>query len=566
MLYLALATDYDGTLAHDGRAEPTAVEALMQLKAAGKRLLLVTGREMLSLKKAFAEIELFDIIVAENGAVLYFPQTREERLIAPAPPASFVTALKAQGIEPLSVGRSIVATWSPNEGKVLDTIRHLNLDWQVIFNKGAVMCLPPGINKASGLLAALEELQLSPVNTVAVGDAENDLAFLKLCGCAVAVGNAIVPVKEAADVTTVADHGAGLAEFITQWLDDSATAFRGIRRHDLYLGDCVEAGKQVVLNADRGAILIAGSSGAGKSRLTTLLVERLTGSGYQVVIVDPEGDYGKLEPFTHLGDTSRTAAPEEAQDALSSPRANVVLNLLATDITQRPDYGNKLIGLISGSYLTTGRPHWVVFDEAHHLFPRSNERDALPAKFPAIILVTTHADNLSRAALSAVNCVIAVGNHANDVISDFCRLTEEASPKPAALPNDDQVIYWMKGSASVLLGVGKSRQQHQRHARKYAEGRLGEDISFYFKGADGALNLRAFNLAAFLQLAQGVDENTWLFHLHRGDYSRWFQEIIKDDSLASDGITAQGMRDADESRQFIAEAIRKRYIITTTDC
>jgi hypothetical protein len=78
------------------------------------------------------------------------------------------------------------------------------------------------------------------------------------------------------------------------------------------------------------------------------------------------------------------------------------------------------------------------------------------------------------------------------------------------------------------------RQDRQRHSRKYAEGELGEDKSFYFRGPDGALNLRAQNLALFVQMAEGIDDQTWLHHLRAGDYSRWLQDKIKDSELAED--------------------------------
>ncbi len=65
-----------------------------------------------------------------------------------------------------------------------------------------------------------------------------------------------------------------------------------------------------------------------------------------------------------------------------------------------------------------------------------------------------------------------------------------------------------------------------------AQGELGEDLSFYFQGPDGRLNLRANNLSLFLQLAEGVDDATWEHHLRRGDYSRWIRRSIKDSTLA----------------------------------
>ena len=110
---------------------------------------------------------------------------------AEAPPARFVEALRARGVQPLSVGSCIVATWRPNEQVVLDVIRELGLDLHVTFNKGAVMVLPAGVNKGTGLRAALTELGLSTHNVVGVGDAENDHAFLSVCECSIAVANAL---------------------------------------------------------------------------------------------------------------------------------------------------------------------------------------------------------------------------------------------------------------------------------------------------------------------------------------------------------------------------------------
>lgn len=263
MLLVAFATDYDGTLARDGRVDRTALDSLNRVKAAGKKLLLITGRELPSIKEALPEIELFDLVVAENGALLYFPALREERPIAPAPPPEFVKALQDKGVSPLSIGKSIVATWTPHETQVIQTIREMALDWQVIFNKGAVMCLPPGVNKASGLKAALDELKLSPLNTIGIGDAENDQAFLALCGCSVAVSNALDPVKKSADIVTHADHGEGVAEIIDRWLDDPKATFGPIRRHDLFIGELLHDRSKVNINPDEGSILIAGSSGAG---------------------------------------------------------------------------------------------------------------------------------------------------------------------------------------------------------------------------------------------------------------------------------------------------------------
>ena len=102
--------------------------------------------------------------VAENGAVLYLPDSGEEITLCHPPPQEFVDEIHKRGIEPISVGRVIVASWHPNEAKLLELIRNLGLELQVIFNKGAVMALPTGITKATGLAVALEDLGLSPHN------------------------------------------------------------------------------------------------------------------------------------------------------------------------------------------------------------------------------------------------------------------------------------------------------------------------------------------------------------------------------------------------------------------
>jgi HAD superfamily hydrolase (TIGR01484 family) len=214
MRYLALATDYDGTLAHGGQVDEPTLAALRRFQDSGRKLLLVTGRQLEELEQVFAQLALFAWVVAENGALLYQPASRQITLLTERPPERFIETLKARGVRPLSVGHGIVATWEPNEITVLKVIRELGLEYQVIFNKGAVMVLPTGVNKASGLAVALKRLALSPRQVVGVGDAENDQAFLKLCGWSAAVSNALPSVKEIADFVTRGDHGAGVAEVI----------------------------------------------------------------------------------------------------------------------------------------------------------------------------------------------------------------------------------------------------------------------------------------------------------------------------------------------------------------
>jgi hydroxymethylpyrimidine pyrophosphatase-like HAD family hydrolase len=220
MRYLCLICDYDGTIARDGRCAPSTVEALQRVRASRRKLILATGRQLAELQEVFPEYALFDRIVAENGAVLYEPAGKDGRALAGPPPPEFVDALRRRGVQPLSKGQCIVATWRPFESTVLEVIRGMRLELQIISNKDALMVLPTGINKASGLQVALDELGLSPHNTVGVGDAENDDTFLAMCECSVAVANALPALKERADFVTTNSHGAGVEELIEKLLSE----------------------------------------------------------------------------------------------------------------------------------------------------------------------------------------------------------------------------------------------------------------------------------------------------------------------------------------------------------
>ena len=179
---------------------------------------MVTGRELPDLQSVFAHLDVFDLIVAENGALLYDPRTDTRTPLAPAPPPRFVEALRERGVGPISVGAVIVATWEPHEATVLAVIKDMGLELDVIFNKGAVMVLPSGVNKGTGLRAALGTLGLSEHSVVGVGDAENDHSLLGTSGFGVAVANALPALKDRADLVTQRDHGAGVVELMERIL------------------------------------------------------------------------------------------------------------------------------------------------------------------------------------------------------------------------------------------------------------------------------------------------------------------------------------------------------------
>jgi len=568
MRYFCLTCDYDGTIAHDGRVSASTIEALKRVSASGRKLVLATGRELPDLLRVFPEAVIFDRIVAENGALLYRPASHEKKLLADAPAREFVDALTGLGIQPLSVGECIVATWHPNESKVLEVIHKLGLELQIVFNKGAVMILPPGINKKSGLQAVLEELQLSRHNAVGVGDAENDHAFLAICECGVAVANALPALKERADFVTRASRGAGVEELIDKLLSDDLADLRPYaKRHQIALGT-EASGEECRLEPYGTRLVVAGPSGSGKSTFISALVERLIENEYQICVIDPEGDYDEFEALVTLGGPNRIPGISEILEVLNTHRKSLGVNLLGVPMADRPTFFQGLLSRIQELRAKTGRPHWIILDEAHHLLPAALDSATLtiPQELGSAALVTVHPDHVSKAILSSINGVVAVGNDPRGVVEQFnkgagARLNVDQPGLDGG--EADKVVVWLFSESAIPLRVSikPAKQELRRHKRKYAAGELGQDKSFYFRGPKHKLNLRAQNMNMFTQLAEGIDDETWSYHLAAADYSRWLRESVKDQNIADEvaAIEAEMGLSSAESRAQIVEAIRKHY-------
>ena len=561
--YLALCCDYDGTLAHDGAVSAATLRALERVAAGGRRLLLVTGRELDDLRRVFEPLQMFDRIVAENGALLYMPKTGEERLLCDPPPAALVRELQRLQVQPLSIGRGIVATWQPHDATVLALLRELGLELHVVFNKGAVMVLPSGVNKASGLDAALRSLGLSHHNAVGVGDAENDHAFLARCQVAVAVANAVPTLKAEADIVTRGSRDDGVRELIDELLRDDLGARSGLSaRHRIALGQR-DDGTSVTLNPHATSLLISGRSGSGKSTAAKMVLEQLAQQAYSFCVVDPEGDYLDAPQAVVVGSQKNPLALDDATQALASGN-NIVLNLLGLRLEERPGFLAALLPTIEQRRLQSGQPHVLVIDEAHHMLgaelPPSMQAPA--AKLDRVILVTVHPELLCRPALQGVDALLVVGGEAGAIVARFAAACGRAAPTPAPELAAGQALLWHAIDAPALQRVTllPSASARRRHSRKYAEGELAAERSFHFVGPEGKLKLRAQNLMVFLQIGDGVDDATWLHHLSRHDYSAWIAQQIKDPELSADVRRIEdSMADPARSRAAIRAAIERRY-------
>jgi hydroxymethylpyrimidine pyrophosphatase-like HAD family hydrolase len=576
MIVHVLACDYDGTIAEHGRVAEATATALARVRETGRKLVLVTGRLLPDLKQVCPTVEeMFDAIVAENGALLRLPARKETKILGDPVEPALVDALRRHGVG-FEIGASIVESREAFSEAALAAIRETGVERTLIFNKGALMLLPGGVTKRTGLEAALEAMELSVHNVVGVGDAENDHAFLAICECAVAVADAIPALRERADYVTRGSAGRGVAELIEEHvLNDVLEIIPCLPRHQLALGEVAD-GTALTIPAHQTKLLIVGPSGSGKSTVTGLLFERLVEAHRSVCLLDPEGDYetlGELPGVLVLGGKGehQLPTPEELGQLLRRPASGIALNLSAMSRTEKITYATKILPAIAAIRGRSGMPHWLIIDEAHHLFPAdgSSATELLRLGRDALCLITLTAEDLAPEIRRLPNAVISTDLEAFETALQtllHARETAVRIPRQSAGPLAPSEVAFARldepERSATRFRVARRKIEHRRHIRKYTEGELPPDRSFYFRGPEGAMNLRAANLTRFCELAEGVDERTWEHHRRLGEYSVWMRDNIKDPELADEvaAIEAAGGAPAEMRRQ-VCDAIRRRYTV-----
>ena len=283
--------------------------------------------------------------------------------------------------------------------------------------------------------------------------------------------------------------------------------------------------------------LVVGTSGGGKSTVAVGLIERLRAKGYDFCIIDPEGDYDAVEGAAVLGSPERAPSVDECMQLLAKPGENAVINLLGLKFRDRPGYFMTLFTRMRELRARTGRPHWLIVDEAHHVMPADWQPTdhVLPQRLDGVLLVSvSRSPRLRPPTLQPLDTVIVhrrqAGRHGARV------RTGNRSCGPGSRGGQDAG----RRSAAVAQGRAGSRRSSRSSRRRpngdgicasMPEGSLGEDRSFYFRGPEGKLKLRAHNLIVFTDLADGVDDETWLYHWKRGEVSEWVRTSIKDEQL-----------------------------------
>lgn len=234
-------------------------------------------------------------------------------------------------------------------------------------------------------------------------------------------------------------------------------------------------------------------------------------------------------------------------------------------LEDRPQFFAQLLPELTSLRSVLGRPHVVIVDEAHHMLPSQWDPGTatLPQGMEGFLFISTQPEAVSPRLLKTVTRLLIVGKSPQVALGTFCPARELCDfDAPAEIELGKVLAIDVAAARMESLKVIPGKGHRLRHMRKYAEGELGDEKSFWFRGPEGKLQLRAQNLIMFLQMADGVDADTWQFHRNRRDYSRWFDTAIKDRELAEEAAAIEvGDASADEARKLMREAIERRYTL-----
>jgi len=573
MKFSTLALDYDGTIARHGQADPEVVAAIRKARAKGITIVLVTGRILSELGRVLTEVDLFDAIVAENGAVLAFSNGSKRALGRPAS-RELLNELRERGVG-VTFGECVIEANADAAPDILEAIRKLELPLMLVFNRSRVMVLPHGINKASGLREALNTMRLSLHNCIGIGDAENDHALLDACEIGVAVS------WGSKSLQMIADHildGSG-PEALAQYICEVSSHFKlppqraGDRR--VLLGETA-AGPVETSILGRN-ILIAGDPRSGKSWIAGLFTEHLLLQGYCLCVIDPEGDYSTLESLPGVvvfGDEGPPRLGDVAR-ALRHPDTSIVIDLSTLTHEEKKTYVHELLPMVATLRRNIGSPHWIVVDEAHYFLDQADERQ-VDLELGAYILITYRPSHLHPELLRATGSIIVTPLTDSDEVLALTTLCGAAGAESAwgsvlgSLGIDEAALLpraALDGHLPQRFTIAPRLTAHVRHRAKYLEVPMPLDRAFYFTYSGQNFGEPARTLKDFVRMQKHLPAAALEEHAQRGDFSRWIAQVFGDQPLAAalrkvEARFREG-RVPDLSRALI-KPIRERYELAST--
>jgi len=574
-----IAIDYDGTITRNDMLDPTVRPAIAAARTSGSTVLLVTGRILEDLRRVAGDLHFVDGVIAENGAIVHFPDSGHTSTLAPPVPEGFVMELRRRGI-PFGLGRSLVDADATEAPRLLEVIRALELPLVLIFNGGRVMVLPQGVSKATGLHVALDMLRLSPRNTVAIGDAENDHELLRLAEVGVAVEWASPALRSAADILLQGSGPPAVASYVRALASSGRLPTPPRARRRLLLG-YTEDGREFSLAVRGRNVLVAGDAKSGKSYIAGLLCEQLIFHGYSLCVIDPEGDYRSLETLpgvTVLGGEDPPPTPRDLLRALRYPDRSIVIDLSHRRQDEKLEYIRAVLPALNEIRQRTGLPHRILVDEAHYFLQDAGARHLLDLERSGYTVVTYWATRLPKELLTATEVMIVTreSNPAEvEALRQWCSKCDHVgrsrwallgklrSGQAVALPITEEA-----GGDLRLFTMAPRLTPHVRHREKYVDVPVAEHRSFIFSTNGPSSGQRARTLREFVSMLERAPVTLVEGYLRRGDFSRWIGEVFGDYSLAAELRALEERHRAAVSPDTVPEivaAIRGRYDVVPGD-
>jgi hydroxymethylpyrimidine pyrophosphatase-like HAD family hydrolase len=548
-----IACDLDGTLADGGVVAPETWLSLTRAKEAGLTIILVTGRILDDFSAEGPFTDICEAIVAEDGAVVYFP--RRDEVVLPFGHLADDVVKRLSDV-PVDRGLAIISTTAAYDERLLEVLREAGGGLTLEYNKDAVMALPPGATKGTGLLYALRELGYSPRNVVACGDAENDTSLFEPVELSVAVANAVTELRSHADVVLDQEDGHGVRTLLDQLIAGTIPNRHPRPERCLLLGHD-EAGDPVHLDPfllANGNLGVFGASRSGKSWLAGLIAEEMLKQGYQIFIIDPEGDYRNLRAYPHTlvmgGRDSRLPPVVDLINFSEYDGVSIVLDLSIYTIEDRYAYLVDLMHALRGLRQRRGRPHWFLVDEAQNLCPADgNElcdlmiRDMQNGGYAVVSYRPSEID--ARLLKELQHCAMT----RMSMPRELSALKELMQGHTGATEVIDRIPNLRTGKAFLCLAEGTSWQRpseafvnllprprsvpHIRHMHKYLRAPLPKAKRFYFCDPSGRyIERTAASMWEFSEALRDLPLDSMHSHLQRRDFENWLREVLHDDDLA----------------------------------
>jgi hydroxymethylpyrimidine pyrophosphatase-like HAD family hydrolase len=573
MRFKVLALDYDGTIAKNDTIHPEIRNSIDEARREGIVVFLVTGRNLKDLRSKAGDLKFFNAVVAENGAVLSFPDKDRLIRLAQPPPRIFTEELLRQGIQAV-IGECVVEADASHAHKILDIIHELELPLVILFNRGRLMILPQSVNKASGLQEALSTLRLSPHNAIAIGDAENDHAMLAMCEVGVAVPWSSEALKTAADVVLDGTYPETISTYIRE-VTSSLRLPQKRKIHQLLLGSNKD-GKPLSIAVRGRNILIAGDSGSGKSWITGLICEQLILQRYSVCVIDVEGEYSSLETLPGVVVLGKENPPQfrDIEKIFRYPEASIVVELLKMSPDERFEYVLSLLELLGKLRRETGLPHRIFLDEAQYFLYGPEGLKMLDWDLAGYTFVTYQLSRLNPSILHAAEAIIMTRKSDSSEISQLHSLLGDqetviewqailgnlATNEAVLLPGTEE-----SGGRMRLFRMAQRLTSHVRHQHKYLDVPIPLEKAFVFTHKGLPTGQRAISLAEFISIVYTCATEVLKDHMRRHDFSNWISDVFRDDSLALQVRRLEMRRDlvhGVEIRQSLAKIIGEHYMVS----